>query len=329
MKNKLFGRHTGLAASELVLGTGVLGNRNGYGASKEDAKAIFQLFTASGGNFIDTSDAYQSGEAEELIGAFTAGRRTDFIICSKYTRTSQANPSIAGKGNHRKAMIQAVEASLKRLQTDYVDIYMPHYDDGKTPFEEVLRGLEDLVQSGKIIYPGLSNFPAWKAATMAGMAKAFNATPLTAVQFEYSLLQRTPDREFWPVINYFGLGAMVYSPLAGGQLTGKYRKGETGRMNLKGDNGLQENDISKAIIDYLQEIATEMNAAAGHVALAWVLAKGSFAIIGPRTAAQMEDNLKAAELRLEDRHIIKLDELSAILLGYPHELLASVQQAYS
>jgi aryl-alcohol dehydrogenase-like predicted oxidoreductase len=181
MKNKLFGDHTGLLASELVLGAANFGQRRGYGATQEEIPKIMSAYADAGGNFIDVSDQYQLGQAEEIIGEFVASKRENFIISTKYTRSSVATPSPANFGNHRKAMRQAVEASLKRLNTDYIDIYMPHYDDGLTPPEEIARGLEDLVNAGKILYPGLANFPAWKAAAIA---KTF---PLAALQIEYNL----------------------------------------------------------------------------------------------------------------------------------------------
>lgn len=182
--------------------------------------------SANAPNFIDVSDQYQLGEAEETLGRFTQGQRHDFIICTKYTRSSQADPSLVNAGNHRKAMVQALEGSLRRLKTEYIDLYMPHFDDGVTPVEETVRGLENLVRSGKVLYLGLANFPAWKAALIAA------AVPLKAIQYDYNLLQRTPEREITAMAAHFGLGQMGYSPLAGGLLTGKYRHGSSGRLTL-------------------------------------------------------------------------------------------------
>jgi aryl-alcohol dehydrogenase-like predicted oxidoreductase len=152
-------------------------------------------------------------------------QRSNFIICTKYTQSNESNLAISNYGNHRKAMRQAVESSLKRLKTDYIDVYMPHFDDGVTPMDEIVRGLEDLVNAGKVLYTGLTNFPAWKAAAIAKSAN------LSAIQIEYNLIQRTADREFIPMASEFGLGIMMYSPLAGGLLTGKYRQEESGRIN--------------------------------------------------------------------------------------------------
>lgn len=154
MKYKLFGSKTGLYSSEIILGAANFGTRKGYGASLEESKQILTAYKEAGGNFIDISDLYQLGEAEEIVGEFLKGQRNNFIICSKYTKSSEINPSISNYGNHRKSMKQALEASLKRLKTDYIDIYMPHFDDGVTPLDEIIRGLEDLVKEGKVLYTG-------------------------------------------------------------------------------------------------------------------------------------------------------------------------------
>lgn len=319
MKYKLFGKNTGLFASEIILGASMFGARKGYGANPAEARKILAAYADAGGNFIDTADTYQLGESEELVGEFIEHQRSNFIISTKYTRSSEAKPAISNSGNHRKAMRQGVEASLKRLKTDYIDIYMPHFDDGITPFDEITRGLEELVSAGKILYTGLANFPAWKTAAVA------NSSHLTAIQLEYNLLQRTADREFTPMAAQFGLGTMMYSPLAGGLLTGKYRKGETGRMKLNQASDYHENEATTAVIDQLFIIAKELHVEPGQVALAWVLSKGSFPIVGARTIDHINTALQAASIPLSPEHIIQLDQLSAVTLGYPHDLLATVQ----
>ncbi len=321
MKYKLFGAHTGLPASELILGAASLGGRRGYGAAADEIPKILAAYTDAGGNFIDVADQYQLGEAEEVVGKFVAPQRSNFIICTKYTRSSYAAPAPANSGNHRKAMRQAVEASLKRLRMDYIDIYMPHFDDGATPLEEIARGLEDLIASGKVLYSGLANFPAWKAAAIA------SAVPLAALQFEYNLAQRTADRELMGMAKHFGLGTMLYSPLAGGLLTGKYRKGAAGRLTLAPD-GYQEDAATKAIIDQLEIIAAEVEATPGQVAMAWVLTKNAFPIIGARTLTHITDSLRSLEVRLSAAQVSSLDSISAVTMGYPHDLLKTVQTTY-
>jgi len=322
MKYKLFGENTGLPASELILGAAGFGERRGGGAVGADIIKILTAFTDAGGNFIDVADQYQYGEAEEIVGKFIETQRHNFIICTKYTRRGEQSPSPANYGNHRKAMRQAVEASLKRLKTDYIDIYMPHFDDGLTPLEEIGRGLEDLIKAGKILYTGLANFPAWKAAAIATMA------PLSALQIEYNLVQRNADRELLAMARHFGLGSMVYSPLAGGLLTGKYRKGATGRLANSASDNYQEDETTKTIIDLLEELAVELEATPGNVALAWALKQNVFPIIGARTIRQMQDGLKAVDIQLTEDHLARLNQISAITLGYPNDLLKTVQKTY-
>ncbi|WP_200942817.1 aldo/keto reductase [Dyadobacter sp. Leaf189] len=321
MKQKLFGTQTGLPASELIMGGSQLGQRHGNGTSAEEAMQILSAYADAGGNFIDLSDRYQFGEAEEIVGQFTASSRHNFIFCTKYTAGGEPNPLTVNSGNHRKAMRQAVEGSLKRLQTDYIDIYIPHYDDGITPLDEIARGLEDLVDAGKVLYTGLANFPAWKAASIA------TSIPLHALQFEYNLVQRAAERELKPMASHFGLGMMCYSPLAGGLLTAKYRHGSSGRLT-KSDSDYQEDPQTKSIIDELELIAKELSVTPGQVATAWVMTKGVFPIIGASTLSHLETSLKVLDIKLDTEQITRLDNVSTIRMGYPHELLSTVQRQY-
>ncbi|MDN3582103.1 aldo/keto reductase [Mucilaginibacter flavus] len=322
MKHKLFGTQSGLPASELILGAANFGQRRGYGAAIEEIPKILTTYADAGGNFIDVADQYQLGEAEVAIGKFIKTQRENYIICTKYTRSSETNPPPTNLGNHRKAMRQAVDASLKRLNTDYIDIYMPHFDDGITPIEEIARGLEDLVKAGKILYTGLANFPAWKVASFAG------AIPLTALQIEYNLVQRSAERELLPMAAHFGLGTMLYSPLAGGLLTGKYRKGATGRLTHSSPDGFKEDAITENILNQLESIAAEVNATPGQVALAWILTKNDFPIIGARTLLHLTDSLRALDIHLSKDQVERLESVSNISLGYPYDLLKTVQKNY-
>ncbi|ASK28844.1 oxidoreductase [Chryseobacterium sp. T16E-39] len=319
MKFKLFGANNGLYASEIILGAANFGTRKGYGADPEESKKILTAYADAGGNFIDISDLYQFGEAEEIVGDFIQGSRSNYIICTKYTKSSDPNPAISNSGNNRKSMRQAVEQSLKRLKTDYIDIYMPHFDDGVTPIDEIVMGLDDLVREGKILYTGLTNFPAWKASSIA------TSTKLTALQIEYNLLQRTADRELIPMAEEFGLGVMMYSPLAGGLLTGKYRNGESGRISLSSQSGYNEDQKTKEIIDELLDISNKYNATPGQIAFAWNLSKNAFPLLGARNITQFEESIGASGISLTAEEITKLDTLSSITLGYPHELLHTVR----
>jgi aryl-alcohol dehydrogenase-like predicted oxidoreductase len=311
MKYKLLGNQTGLFASEMALGTGNFGTARGYGAAKEEARKIFSAYADQGGNFIDTSDMYQLGEAETMIGDCITGARSNYIIASKYSRGNPAGPAPANIGNHRKAMREAVEGSLRRLKTDYIDLYFAHFDDQYTPAAEIARGLEDLVKSGKVLYTGLSNFSPWRTT-----AVAMN-TSLTAIQIEYNLLQRATEQEYFPMANELGLAIMGYSPMAGGLLTGKYRNGETGRITMMGSQGIgTENDI----VDVLNEIAKELEATPGQVAMAWAKAKGVFPIIGARTLEQFNEGIHAADLQLSAEQLAHLNAASQPPVLYPATL---------
>ncbi|HEY8920973.1 MAG TPA: aldo/keto reductase [Chitinophaga sp.] len=323
MQYRLFGTGTGLRVSGIALGGAMFSNNGGYGAEPAAVREMLETYLAAGGNFIDTSDLYQGGGSEQLIGEYISGRRNELVLATKYTFTHSRSSTIAMLGNSRKAMVQAVDASLKRLRTDYIDLYLAHAADNVTPVEEIMRGFEDLTRSGKIIYGGLSNFPAWRVATAATLADLRNWAPLTCIQLEYSLISRAAERELLPMANGFGLAVLGYSPLGGGVLTGKYRKGGTGRItHIAGKTPDVQYD---AILDQLFEIATVTGANAGQVAIAWAAARGVIPVIGPRTTAQLEDNLGAVHVQLTAEHINRLDEVSAIVLGYPHELLAEQQ----
>jgi len=311
----------------MVLGTGMFGTSWGYGAPPDEVRGMLKRYAEAGGNFIDTADNYQLGEAEKLIGEFIAPNRGDFVIASKFSRGATANPALAMLGANRKAMVQSVEESLRRLGTDHIDLYFVHMDDFVTPVEEIARGLDDLTRAGKIVYGGLSNFPAWRIATAANTAALRGWSPIAAVQIEYSLLQRTTERELLPMADALGLGVMGWSPLGGGLLTGKYRNGERGRATDLKASVLHDNaDKTDPILDVLFAVASEIGANPGQTAIAWVKAKGVLPVIGPRTLAQLEDNLAAVDVVLSDDQIRRLDAVSAIPLGYPHELLAAADQ---
>src|SRR5262245_54829612 len=322
MRHRVFGR-TGLRVSTLALGAGLFGTGWGYGSEREEARAVFDAYRAAGGDFIDTADSYQFGQSESLLGEFIGPARDEIVLATKFAMGAAADSSFQGTGNSRKTMVQAVEASLKRLRTDRIDLLWVHMPDGVTPIEEIVRGLDDLVRAGKIVYAGLSDFPAWRVATAATLAELRGWAPIAALQIEYSLVERTPERELLPMAAAFGLGTVGWSPLGGGLLTGKYRRGETGRAQGLGRVIHGETDARKtAVVDAVLAIADEAGASPGQVAIAWVLEKGVLPIIGPRTPAQLADNLGALQLVLTPDQIARLDAASAAPLGFPHELLA-------
>ncbi|MEA9878732.1 aldo/keto reductase, partial [Xanthomonas campestris] len=201
-------------------------------------------------------------------------------------------------GNSRKAMIVSIEDSLKRLKMDYVDLLWVHMSDGVTPAEEIVRGFDDLVRAGKVIYAGLSDYPAWRIARAATIAELRGAAPIAGIQFEHSLVERSSEQELIPAGKALGLGMVAWSPLGGGLLTGKYRKGEAGRKQGWGGNVFQqENSLQRTkIVDTVIEVADELGVSPGEVAIAWVNTKGAFPIIGPRTLDQLHGNLAALKL---------------------------------
>jgi aryl-alcohol dehydrogenase-like predicted oxidoreductase len=327
MRYKLFGRGTGLRVSEFALGCGLFGTRWGYGAEAPDAKRMLDAYLDAGGNFIDTADGYQLGESEELLGGFLNGRRNDVVLATKFTASSVARPSLTAVGNSRRVMIDAVEASLKRLKTDRIDLLWVHMPDGVTSTDEIMRGLDDLVRSGKVVYIGLSDFPAWRVARAATIAELRGWAPLVGIQIEYSLVERTPDRELLPMAQALGLGIAGWSPLGGGLLTGKYRRGEAGRKETFQRLIHSEDDPRKtATLDALLDIAKERGVTPAQLALAWATSRGVVPILGPRTVEQLIDTLGSSGLDPTPEELQRLDEASRIPLGFPFDMLAEDAQ---
>jgi aryl-alcohol dehydrogenase-like predicted oxidoreductase len=326
MRYKIFGRHTGLRVSEFSLGTGMFGTKWGYGSEREESRRIFDGYAEAGGNFIDTADAYQLGQSEELVGEFVGAERNNFVIATKYTGGAAPDGGVSVTGNSRKNMIQSVEASLKRLGTDRIDLYWVHFPDEVTPIDEIVRGLDDLTRAGKIIYAGFSDFPAWRVARAITLAELRSWAPIVGLQTEYSLIERTPERELLPMAAAFGLGTVAWSPLGGGLLTGKYREGQKGRATeMKRVVHYEDSKQKTAVLDELLAVAKEANVTPGQTAIAWVRAKGLITILGPRTRAQLDDNLAALAVNLTEDQLRRLDEVSAVSLGFPHEFLATLE----
>ena len=323
MRYRVFG-NTGLRVSTLALGTGNFGKGWGYGSDREDAAQIYARYRDAGGNFIDTADQYQFGQSEEMVGEFIAGDRDALVLATKFSLGARADAGLQETGNSRKTMIQSVEGSLRRLKTDRIDLLWVHMPDGHTPVEEIARGLDALVRAGKIVYAGLSDFPAWRVATAATLAELRGWAPISAVQLEYSLVERTVERELLPMARAFGLGTVGWSPLGGGLLTGKYRKGETGCAQGLGVVIHGESDARKtATVDAVLAVAEETGLPPGQIAIAWVLGRGVLPIIGPRTPEQLADNLAATAVTLSASQRARLEEASAIPPGFPHDIVAA------
>ena len=318
--------NTGLRVSQIALGTGTFGTGWGHGASAGDSAAIFAAYEAAGGNFIDTADIYQFGQSEEILGTLLTGKRENFVLATKYTNGAAPDADRLVTGNSRKAMVASLEASLRRLRTDRVDIFWVHHPDGITPSEEIVRGLDDLARAGKILYAGLSNFPAWRLARAVTIAELTRAVPIAAAQFEHSLVHRDPEADLFPAAMALGLGIVTWSPLGGGVLTGKYRKGETGRAEGMGGRVFQaENTEQRSrILDTVLAIAAELGTSPDRVAIAWAGTHGAVPMIGPRTLAQFQGNIGALDLRLTPAHLARLNAVSSPV-GAPVPLAARPQ----
>lgn len=323
MRYKLFGRGTGLRVSELALGCGNFGTKWGYGAETSEVGRMLDMYVEAGGNFIDAADSYQFGQSEELLGEFLPEKRDNLVLATKFTLGAESRGGLLTVGNSRKAMVRSLEASLGRLKTDRIDVLWVHMADGVTSSDELMRGLDDLIRSGKVLYVGLSNFPAWRVARAATIAELRGWAPLIGLQMEYSLVERTPDRDLLPMAKAMGLGMVGWSPLGGGLLTGKYRRGEEGRATTFGRLIHSESDATKtAAVDALLSIADEAGVRPNVAALAWINARGVIPILGPRSAEQLRDNLAAADVDLSADQIARLDAASAVTLGFPHDMLA-------
>ncbi|HZX58818.1 MAG TPA: aldo/keto reductase [Mucilaginibacter sp.] len=317
MKYKLLGR-SGLKVSELCLGTMGFGTEAGWGADRDTSFAIMDAYSNAGGNFLDTANIYKLGTSEKIIGDYISNHDRDyFVVATKYTlKDNTTNPNASG--NNRKNMMRSVEASLKRLNTDYIDLFYLHIWDDLTPIDEVLRGMDDLVKQGKINYIAISDTPAWVVAQGNTMAELMGWSRFVALQVEYSLIARTPERELIPMAKHFGMTVTPWAPLGGGVLTGKYLRGEQGRIKPESK---RLNDRAVAITKAVVEIANELGTSPGNVALKWTMQQGfsSIPIVGATKLSQLEDNLKTVDVTLSDDQLKRLDDASAIELGFPGE----------
>ena len=323
MKYRLLG-NSGLRVSEAALGAMTFGEDWGWGAAKDEARKVYDAFREAGGNFVDTANVYTNGASESFLGEFMDGHRQNIVLATKYTNASPGtDPNAAG--NQRKNMVQAVEASLKRLRTDYIDLYWVHSWDQITPVEEVMRGLDDLVRAGKVVYVGISDAPAWYIAQANTLAQLRGWSPFIAMQIEYSLIERTVERELIPLAQALNVGVTAWSPLAGGVLTGKYQKGESGRMSsemLK--DFMPEQERMDRVVAALKTVSEEVDRSMAQVALAWLRYRTVpvIPIIGARKLSQLQDNLASFELTLSHDQVKTLDYASRIEPGFPYNLYA-------
>jgi aryl-alcohol dehydrogenase-like predicted oxidoreductase len=377
MKYYLLGK-TGLKVSELCLGAMTFGQEWGWGASKDECRKMFNAYVQAGGNFIDTANKYTEGTSEKYIGEFIAPDRNRFVLATKYTSNTRRGDPNAG-GNHRKSMVQSLESSLERLNTDFIDLYWVHAWDHTTPIEETIRVLDDMVKEGKILYAGISDAPAWIVSQANTLANLKGWTEFTAIQIEYSLIERTPERELLPMAGALDIGITAWSPLGNGILTGKYNKNKGQLQQQQPQQEQQEHhhprngsstsssaapesssaavaaevvegssrlnmlksmspdminsllsDRNIIIAEQVSRIANEIGCSAAQVALNWIRQQRQqrprqpiIPIIGSRKESQIKDNLACLESELSDEQLRRLNEISKIELGFPHDFLKS------
>lgn len=320
MRYRLLG-NSGLRVSEMCLGTMTFGEDWGWGTDKIDSWKIYEAFRDAGGNFFDTANFYTNGTSETLLGEFIAGHRGSVVLATKYSNAPPGNDPNAA-GNHRKSMMQAVEGSLRRVKTDYIDLYWLHIWDSITPVDEVMRSFDDLTRQGKILYAGVLNAPAWWIATANTLAELRGWNRFAGLQVEYSLIERTVERELLPMSKALGLGVTAWSPLAGGWLSGKYSEDRKtgGRLDEQQwrDNALVVNERSKAIVAEVDTVARETGRSSAQVALAWLRHRDMpvTPIIGARKIEQLKDNLSSLDLNLTADQRERLATVSRIQMDF-------------
>jgi aryl-alcohol dehydrogenase-like predicted oxidoreductase len=320
MNYHLLGR-SGLRVSELALGTMTFGPDWGWGADKETSQALFDAYAEAGGNFIDTANRYTEGTSEEYVGDFIAADRDHFVVATKYTLYDrEGDPNFAG--NHRKNMRRSVEQSLRRLDTDYIDLLWVHAWDFTTPVEEVMRGLDDLVRQGTVLYLGVSDTPAWVVSQANTLADLRGWTPFSALQLRYSLIDRAAERDLLPMARSLDLAVTPWSVLGAGVLTGKYNRDQP-PADGRAAGGAATVERNLTIAETVIAVADELGATPSQVALRWAMQRPGLILplVGARTVEQARDNLGAIGIALGDAHMERLNEASAIELGFPHDFL--------
>jgi aryl-alcohol dehydrogenase-like predicted oxidoreductase len=325
--------NSGLIVSELTLGTMTFGEGDFYGMkftfNQKGATELVNLAIDKGINIIDTADMYGNGESEKILGKALGGKRKNVLIATK--TAYRVNNTAFNAGINAKHLIEQCRNSLKNLETDYIDLLLLHNDDPITPTDETLRAMENLVQKGMVRYIGLSNFSAWKTATMIQRQKDLNYNPFIASQMHYSILNREVETEFIPMSIYHGLGMMVWSPLSSGFLTGKYTrknpKPEDSRLNTF-DLGLFDRELGYTVVDRIIEIAKKYDSTPTSVAIAWLLAKRtvSTVIIGISKLQQLDSNLAGSDLILSDEDIADIDKLTKPVPRYPATFISLQDQ---
>lgn len=343
MRYKLLGR-SGLRVSELCLGCGTFGTNWGtIGADRDESQKIFNAFTEAGGNFIDTSNRYQESQSEQFLGEFIHPNRDRLVIATKFSLFDGfADPNDPnGSGNHRKNLFRSVEGSLKRLNTDYIDLLWVHIQDHTTPVDEIMRSLDDLVRQGKVLYIGISNFPAWWIARANTMADYQGWSPFIATQVEWSLVERSCEPEFLPLASELDIGLVCWSALAGGLVTGKYNQGslESNQLYRLAEHVDSTKQVfwteatkrNLAIMDKVLNIASEIDRTPAQIALRWLMQQQvvTIPIFAVRTLAQVKENLGACDFTLNPEQMQKIEEATRAAIAsvmpevgpYPYPML--------
>lgn len=320
MKQLLFGR-SGLRVSELCLGTMTFGTEWPMGADYESSKGVFDRFADAGGTFIDTANRYTDGTSERWLGEFIASDRDHFVVGTKFSLFDRPR-DVNYAGNHRKNILRSLDRSLERLGLEYIDLLWLHAWDFTTPVDEVMRTLEDLVASGTVLYLGISDTPAWIVSQANTLAELRGWRQFVGLQIEYSLLQRAAERDLLPMASAFGLAVTPWGVLGGGALTGKYLRGEQGRVP---ESSLRRNERSSGITKELVAVADELGCTPTQLAIAWARSRSPqiIPIIGARTAAQLDDSLGTLDVAPSSEQLTRLNGCSAIELGFPLDFLSS------
>ena len=325
MKYKLFGP-SGLRVAELSLGTLTFGTEMGLGADKAESRRVFDAYVEAGGNFLDTANKYNEGTSEAWTGEFIAAERDRFVVATKFSLSMREGDPNAG-GNHRKSIVQSLEASLKRLRTDYIDLYWLHQWDFTTSVDEVMRALDDLVRAGKLLYIGISDAPAWIVSQANTLATLRGWSAFAGIQIDYSLVERTSERELLPMAKALGLGVALWGVVGQGLLTGKFHRAADPKAPADtlraGMTARRISERNLAIARLVETIANEKGCTMTQVAINWARQQGQqmIPVVGARTLAQAKENFACLAHPLTAEELARLDAASAIELGFPHDFL--------
>jgi aryl-alcohol dehydrogenase-like predicted oxidoreductase len=321
MRYRLLGR-SGLRVSRMALGTMTFGVGAEWSRSEAESRAVFDAFVDGGGNFVDTANMYMGGESEKMLGKFVASDRDRFVVATKYTNAVPGAHDPNAAGMHRKSLTKSLDASLKRLGLEYIDLYFVHWWDFTTPVEEVHRALDDAISEGKILHIGLSDVPAWVVSRAQAFSDLRGLAPIAAMQLEYSLVQRSIEREHLPLASAHNIGVTAWSPLAGGILTGKYTSEKNDSAKRMDSMQLQPlDDRNRRIAEAVDSVAKKIGVRQSQVALAWIMSRGVIPIVGATGPDQMRENLAAVYLMLDPDTLAELDAVSAFDAGHPYSML--------